>query len=712
MTDKQITRWFLAAVALVGLVYVCFELTPSSYGYYLQILEAPDSGPVVGFSRPIRSDEWSVITPLFQATVRNRFQRINETSFYHEDLRNYIALPLKDRSLPFKPQMWAFFVLPPASALAIYYALFMCGFLAGYHLLFRELGVPAWLAAAAALMVYFAGYTQFWWTMYCPLISCLPWILLIVLRPIASWKKALLCAWAFPVLVFGLAYPGLLLPMAWGGLILVLAFRPSLLRSRGDIAAVAAGVIAVALVMFFYFGDVLAIMRNTVYPGHRISTPGGIPMIAVFSEIFPFLSFRLNDYQHLAGDNICEIATVGSFLPLATLCLTRFRAVRENAAVRNSLLVLFAGFAAITLWELAPVPAWIGRILVWDRGPSQRWLFISGLLLTLAALLIWSKKLISAHPLRIGIFVVAGPIASLFLKLAWMMHRGWSGGDALSGCRRDILFCGLAIGVGLAAWFIPAGARVVLLVGTVALMNVYAFGRFNPLQPAGPIFDVPETDLVHRLRERAAASPGGVLVDLVSLGATLNGLGFRAVPHLLEAPQLPLFRSYFPAMDGERFNRIFNRYAHVHLTLNRVPDSPQNDVIELPFEVFVPVRNARRVTPGPAQPGACAQAAGGGIDHVSAQDAGITIDGWAPWTAETDGQGIRVLSARPLGAGALATIKRPDIAERVQDYGFVKSGFELQISSADGKAIRPEQLVLFAFGTTKGDIRLACCGCP
>jgi hypothetical protein len=165
-------------------------------------------------------------------------------------------------------------------------------------------------------------------------------------------------------------------------------------------------------------------------------------------------------------------------------------------------------------------------------------------------------------------------------------------------------------------------------------------------------------------------------------------------------------------MEGERFNRIFNRYAHVHLTEKPLPGSPQNDVIDLPIEVFVPVRNTRRLALDPAKARACAQPAGGGIDQVVSQGDTLLIDGWAPWIAETDAQGVRVESAHPLRPGSLSTMKRPDVAELFQDYGFVKSGFQLRISSTDGKPIRPEELVLHAFGTSNGEIRLSCCGCP
>jgi hypothetical protein len=711
MSDKQIKLWFPGAVALVALIYICFDLTPSSYGVFLEAIQAPDAGPVFGTSRPIRSDEWSVDTPLMQAAVRNRFQRVNETSFYREDLRSFVALPLKDWSLVFKPQLWAFFLLPPSTAFSIYWAFFMCAFLIGYFLLFRDLGAPDWFSAAAAVIVYFSGFTQFWWTTVGPMLACLPWVLLIILRPMPWWRKALLCVWAFPTLVFGYAYPVPLITLGWGALIVILAFRPQVLRSPGTIAAIAAGAFALVVVLFLYYGDTISIISNTIYPGLRRSHAGGTSILAVVSELFPFLSFRLGDYQHLDGENICEIGTVGSFLPLLTLCLMDYRSLREHPAVRRTLLVLLAGFIAITLWEIAPLPDRIGRILIWNRGASERWLFISGLLLTLAALAIWSNKLISVSPFRMNIFVVVGPVASIFLKVAWLMHKGESFDVAFGECRRDVLLCMLAIAAGVAAWYTPTTGRAVLLLFTLAFMNVYAFGRFNPLQPAGPIFDVPETDIVHALRERAAASPGGALIDRQSSGATLNGLGLRSASHFLVAPQLAIFRSYFPAMDEKRFNQIFNRIGHVQVASIPRPNVLRPDVIEVPIEAFRPVRNARRVLTGPSQPGICAQPTGGGIDHVSAQGTWLTIDGWAPWKTELDEQGLRVLSSRSL-SGSLLTVQRPDLAERFQDYDFVKSGFRLQISSGDGKPLRPEELVLIAVGTAQGEVRLGCCGCP
>ena len=123
------------------------------------------------------------------------------------------------------------------------------------------------------------------------------------------------------------------------------------------------------------------------------------------------------------------------------------------------------------------------------------------------------------------------------------------------------------------------------------------------------------------------------------------------------------------------------------------------------MEVFVPIRNVRQVAIDTSQGSPCAHLPGGGIDHVTAHGDQLDVEGWAPWVGETDQQGIRILSQRPLHA-SLATITRPDVAEWLQDYRTVKAGFRLQLSSADGKPLLPDDMALIAFGTSRGEIRL------
>ena len=56
--------------------------------------------------------------------------------------------------------------------------------------------------------------------------------------------------------------------------------------------------------------------------------------------------------------------------------------------------------------------------------------------------------------------------------------------------------------------------------------------------------------------------------------------------HVIVTPSPDLFRPYFTGMNEERFNRIFNRYAHVLLTTRPRPFVVQNDVIGLPIRTM------------------------------------------------------------------------------------------------------------------------------
>jgi hypothetical protein len=698
----RIDRCFLLAVLAGALIYVGLGWSPSSYGVVLGKIQASEAGPVAGTARDIRGDEWSVVTPYLQAAVRNGFRRFNETSFYREDMRNFYAMPLQDWGLAYKPQFWAFFVLPPAVAFSLYHALWMAAFLVGYELLFRELGAAPWMAVALALLVFFSGFTQFWWTIYGPSLTGFAWILVIALRPMRWWIKALVCAWAFPVWVMALVYPTLLLTLGWCGLILIVAMRPRLLRSYGDVAAVVAGAVVGAVVVYGYYTDVIPVMRNTVYPGRRVALAGTAHIVAVMSQVFPFAGFRLGDYENLVGPNICEISAVGTFLPLLTLCLTRWR---EAWAVRRPLLILLAGLAAITLWEIAPVPGWIGGALLWNTGPAARWLFASGLLMLVGCLLIWREGLVSFTPARIVGFLLLGPVVSLGLKVLLLMRQAGS-----IDMTEDLVACGVLLVCGVAACSVPGTMRArVLLIG-ITVVNIYGFGRFNPLQPARPIFQVPETDVVRELRKEGDVLVSPPVLGTTHFGAALNGLGFRSVDHVLMAPQLAFFRHFFPAMEQGKFEWIFNRYATVHASARALPAATMLDTIEIPMEVFVPVRNRRRALVGAPDRAACSMAAAGGVDRVMTQGGRLVIEGWASWIGESGEQGIRVLSARTVKA-SLATITRADVAEWMSDYGRVKAGFRLQVWSEDGKAVKSDDVVLVAVGTPEGERRLACCGC-
>src|SRR5580704_2559480 len=441
---------FLGLVAMAGIIYVSFEMTPSSYGIVLNQIGAPQEGPAFGTARYMRADEWAFNTPLFQATVRNGFHRVNSLSFYQEDLRNANGLPLKDWSLLFKPEMWGFFVFSPARAFSIYWALLMCACLGGYHLLFRQLGVHPLVSAAAALMIFFSGFVQFWWTTFTPEMAGFPWILLILLSSLRWWRKALLYSWSLPVGMLAYFYPAIIAELGFATLVILIAIRPAWFRQLREAGAVAIGGLVGLAVLVAYLVDVIPIMRNTIYPGQRIATPGSTPISSVLAQFLPYVSFDLAEYRNFSGQNICESAAIGSFLPLLILCLIRYGDLRNSQFARRAITVLITAVFCVTCWQIADAPRWIGHLLGWDLGPAPRLLLTSGLLIMLGSVLIAGPDRISVHPGRIAIFALVGPVASLLIKLALYDSEDLT---------PDLVICGLILSVGLIACFLPANTR-------------------------------------------------------------------------------------------------------------------------------------------------------------------------------------------------------------------------------------------------------------
>jgi len=492
--------------------------------------------------------------------------------------------------------------------------------------------------------------------------------------------------------------------LAFAAIVIVIALRPSLLRDWRELAAVAIGGVVMIAVVYGYYADIIPAMRSTLYPGHRIAPPGTGTVASVLSQFFPYVSFSLGNYRNFRAFNICELAALGSFLPVLTLCVTRYRALQEDQFVGRALTVMAAALLLITCWEIADAPRWIGRVLFWDIGTAHRLMLISGLLILIASLLIWSRNLVTLSPARILLFVVAGPVASVLLKLV-LYHEG------VGASLRDLLLCGLAAAIAVAACLLPETWRAPLLFSGIALINVYAFGRFNPLQPAGPIFQTPETDVVQQLRRAQEASPDHLLVDSRFLGATPNGMGFRSVSHALSLPNLTIFRQYFPTMDADRFNTVFNRFSYVQVTDEPLPNSPFPNMVNVPKEAFEPVRNVRQVTLETSTQKDCSIQKGGGVDRADVRGDQLVIEGWAPWRGEDQTQELHIVAARGIRLGSMVTIKRPDVAETMKDYGYARSGFRVSLTSVDTRPLLAEDVVLIARNTTQGVAQLPGLGC-
>jgi hypothetical protein len=574
---------FESIVVVLAVLYVVLRLSPSSYALSLQQLGA-DETPLLGTARGIRSDEWAVGTPLFQAAVHNDFQETNETSFYGETLRSFVGLPLLNWGLLFKPLVWPFFAVSPDFAYSFFWAANAALMLIGWSLLLRAVGFSRTTAALCSLILYFSPFVQAW-SGPGPQLALFPWVVLALMCIRSTLGLTAALALLVPVWFLSMFYLPGIPPLILLAVALCLAFRPSVFAWRRLASAIVGAAVGVAITVA-YLAPVFRAYADSAYPGGRWIEGGRMAEWQVASQFLP--ATTTERYTNLVSANICEAATVASWLPLLAFCVIDVRDIgrRRRADLRlardlRGLGVLVLAWALITVWQVLPVSP-LSYLLGLGFGNERRTLFASGALLVVAA-----AYAIDRLPVRVTLLRLAA-FASVVV-VAWLVASFDLQPTNELALRDELLV--LIPAAGLAAFVSTIGrpaARVsrgaLFLVALAPI--VVGWGLFNPLQSTQVMFRKPDTDVTRRLDALAATRSDGAIALNGFSGAVLNGVGYRSVTHVIVTPSPHLFRPYFSEMEEEEFDEIFNRYAHVVLTTEPTVRVLRPDLLEVPVETM------------------------------------------------------------------------------------------------------------------------------
>jgi hypothetical protein len=216
-----------------------------------------------------------------------------------------------------------------------------------------------------------------------------------------------------------------------------------------------------------------------------------------------------------------------------------------------------------------------------------------GLLLTLFLVIVSSGTAFRLSPMRFILFAIAITAAWLTSKIGFTEIWSHALPNAWTALRRSWFDWAALIPFGIASViyaYVPSArkhAREVLL-SAAMVTGAGTFGTFNPLQPAQPIFDVPESAFLTKVRKAAEQNPNGWAVVPGMYGALLNGAGISAINHTLTTPQVQFFTKIFPSIPESKIDATFNRYAHI-IPSNSViePRSPSPDVVLVPVKPFL-----------------------------------------------------------------------------------------------------------------------------
>lgn len=446
----------LLIAGLLFAVSTSLRLNGSSSSYWSDVVwndvRISDSPRGVLLSKPkgVRTDEWLMFTPaiLSQARSQPPFSTSN-SSYGPGKVPLIMSLPAQHYTMLFRPALWGYFLFPFEFAFAWYWNIKIFGLFVGMFLLFWTLTDGRFgLSLAGAAMVQFSSFVQWWFSSPTMLPEMLTAFALGVIASLALftpqhpvrrglWMLVLVVSLMNFVLC---CYPPFQIPLIYLALCLTVGFvwqkalpiRPGWVLMSLLIAGL------LILPWFIDCRDTLAIVAQTVYPGHRESFGGRLSIAHLFSGLFTFGIDEAN--SPAAIGNICEASNFYPiwWLPIGLGAAGFARFIFRQGPYRGELLdhrrifgwlsergmkVMLAAYIAVFTWyALAPLPKWFCRLTLLSRSTEQRNFLGLGLAgMFLIVLCVGSRKI--SHSFRSErIFTLLGWCAAVLVVL--IVSRG------------------------------------------------------------------------------------------------------------------------------------------------------------------------------------------------------------------------------------------------------------------------------------------------
>jgi hypothetical protein len=578
-----------AALVILGVGLAAAGIHGYSFSAWHTVLDgSPPSEVFLNSPKGYRSDDWVVALPhaLAQRAVNPAFPTASPLiGDGHYNMIVSVAAPVRDLTVLFRPQVWGYFISGDFGLAFQWWFGALGLWLAAWLVLLRLTGNDHWTAACGATVLLFAPFCQAWSLNCAPSIIFAGGTLLAFMRLRTAPTRrgilaaAALAAWCATAFLFTFNYTPYLITLLYL-LIFIAAGGGWLWRQRDSLPSAANETtlrrirrLGLALVLLVILGagayfaiqnwDTLAVIRNSAYPGQRLSTGGDQTIWHIFRG--NILSFKAPpDWRYL---NPCEGAAFFIVFPLVLAAMLRDW-WRTRQAPRPLLLWIAGYIIFLLLWNLVGLPELLARWSLLERAPPNRTLIGLGLadLLLLAGYVATRRQPLNVlrrdriAPWLAGLLWIAFHAALAFKISNYFPNYPF----------KTALLCGLfAMALAPLLFLAPRLVLPAILIASIA--TTY---DLNPLARGGTEF-VRNNPLSQKIVEldRATARPEHRPVwiaygDLV-LPNLFRMLGVKALNGVHAYPQLEMWKKLDPAGQARD---VYNRYAHVVFDLPAAPE--------------------------------------------------------------------------------------------------------------------------------------------
>jgi len=521
---------------------------------------------LLGTSRPLRADDWAVRLPLDLGQIAHDppFPVVNHDIGIGQNMLLPLPVPVLSPVTLFRPAMWGFF-LGGDVGLAWLWWLSALGLLVTAFLLFKVVSsgsTPISLLCALLLLV--SPFFQHWCLNYAgaaaaALLMVLGLVAIVCARnPVVILLSGLVLGWSAGAFLLAL-YPAYQVPLAQVALLvatgLVWERRRSLdLRRHLTLRVVAlvigGGLLATsAWLLLSQAGDAFSALRNTIYPGARLSTGGGMPLWQTLAGNLLYLG-QVDDFGPLL--NICEASSFLLFFPAIALVLVLAR-LREGPRIDPLSLLLLGYCVLMVLFQVMGVPEVVARLTGLSLVATPR--TVIGLGLADAILLVRFLSTRGKDPSLPVLLATGGVLAALLIACALPLHTTLDGTSL-------VLLIAAALGNGLVFSLLLGKKTALPALAGLVLVTAASTLWFNPLVQGGARYlrDNPLSTSIRTIDESRGGETtwfcfgGHFAANLFRIGGVKMVNGNHAIP------QLALWRKLDP--EGHA-SSVYNRYAQV-----------------------------------------------------------------------------------------------------------------------------------------------------
>jgi hypothetical protein len=585
------SMWLFPTVLVIFLLFMTiFRVSGTSVGQYHSFLygeKAKDPALITGEPRKIRSDEWGVNTPLTVSQTKEGLPVLSEATGHGQDVAITFDIPYKDWSTLFKPQNWAFFVLPVEYAFAFkWWLLAVLLMLACYAFVLVALPRKYLIASLLSISLFFSPFMQWWYQSG----SLLSFALALFIATLAihlskphPGKRAtpfLLAGLTYATTCFAfIAYVPFIVPLALTFSAFLLGQIINTARLAKDrkqylqrLALFAAAPILVSSILFASFlhahNTVLSALGSSTYPGDRTEPSGGYSLLQLLGGYY---NLQLqNDTAALhASTNQSEASNfvlVGFFLtPIFLYFFVQHKKLKIPVDWR---VVLLLGLTCFFLARLfIPQSEFFFNLTQLNRIPHNRLLIGLGFInLLLTVISIQQLNTIKvAIPARLR-------QATVLLSFLVVGLTGIGLRSSLSGYLENLwLILFVSILISIIVWLFLK-RRLAPAIGFLVCLSLLSAAQVNPLyRGLGILTHSKLSDTLSSFSDH----PGKWVVGdyAASFESLPAASGLQSLSGVYAYPQLNVWKG-IGSDDATR--NVYNRYAHVFFSVEPLTQAPQN----------------------------------------------------------------------------------------------------------------------------------------